>query len=305
MTEQITKKQHFAPSFYFRRFADDGWLQTLDIKNGRTLKPRPFAGVCYAHFYYAQETGTADDASQEFELFFKSVEDYFSAEFENILDAITSYRQLSPDQLDRLAWFFACLWVRSPQMRKQLNRMMEDMVKWMAGTAASHPDFKDSSKEALTEEGIEAPDEVLDDVVKTFKSGDFTLEFDNVNHLQFITQCEEYKNWFKAKNWRFHIAKGTKQFITSDTPVVDIFKGETLQERMYGNHIMARKQFLPLTPSILIELTDPRFGKKVKRGVVTDDYVTQYNLMRVRHSEDYAYAQHKSDLDDLLAYYEG
>jgi hypothetical protein len=64
--KQITRKQHFAPSFYFKRFADDGWLQTLDITNGRVMKSQPYKGVCYDDFFYAMQTGKADEVSKEF-----------------------------------------------------------------------------------------------------------------------------------------------------------------------------------------------------------------------------------------------
>lgn len=305
MAEQITKKQHFAPSFYFKRFSDNDWIQVLEFQKGLILKPRPYTSVCYGLFYYAQTTGKADEASQEYETFFKSIEDYFSADFDNIIEAILKYQQLTPQQLDRLAWFFACLWVRSPQMRKQLNNMMEDVMKWFSGITASHPSFRENSRKALEERGFAVTEEMLESAEKTFTSGDFDLEFDNVSHLQFITKCEEYKRWFHTKNWRFYIARGSKRFTTSDTPVLDIFKGETLQERMYSNHIMARQQFLALTPDILIELTDPRFGKKVKRKAIDDDEVVQYNLLRARYSEEYSYSKAKTDLEDLLEYYEG
>jgi len=305
MPKQITKKQHYAPKFYLRRFADGNSLQTLHLKSGKIIKPQPYSGVCYADFYYAVETGKEDEASQEFEDFFRSIEDRFSKDYDSIIDAIWTYKQLSPQQLGILAWFLASLWIRSPQTRKRLNDMMEDGMKWYTGIVASHPDFKENAKKKLIEDGKEVTDEALEDVMKTFQSGEFQLDFDNQSHLHFITKCEEFYRWLLAKNWRFYLAKGSKRFVTSDTPVIDIFTGETMQERMYGNHIMARQQFLALTPEILIELTDPTVGKKVKRQVVGDTEVVQYNLMRAQHSEDYCYAQSKSDLEDLKTYYLG
>lgn len=269
------------------------------------MKPQPYAGVCYAEFFYAVETGKEDALSQEFEAFFKSIEDKFSVEYDDIIKAVCTYQQLTPDQLGILAWFVTSLWARSPHMRENLNHMTEDAMKWFMEITASHPNFIEDAKQKFKKDGIEYTDEMLASVVKTFQSKEYDISLDNTGHLQLIADCEDFYRWLIAKNWRFYIAKGAKRFITSDTPVVDIFKGETMAERMYKNHIMQRQQFLALTPEILIELTDPRFGKKVKRKVISDDEVEKYNLIRVQQSGDYAYAKDRNDLEDMVAYYLG
>ena len=80
MPKQITKKQHFAPRFYFKRFAVDDFLQTLDIQRGKLIRAQPYSGVCYADFFYAVETGKEDEISQMFEQFFGEIEDKFAKE---------------------------------------------------------------------------------------------------------------------------------------------------------------------------------------------------------------------------------
>ncbi len=127
--------------------------------------------------------------------------------------------------------------------------------------------------------------------------------------LQLITNCEEFHRWFVIKKWRFYLAKGSKKFITTDTPVVEVFNntGKTMIEKMYSNHIAQRRHYLALTPEILIELIDPlKSGKKQKRHAITDDeMVIQSNLLLVRWSKDYAYATNKEYLEDLLPFYTG
>jgi hypothetical protein len=309
MAKQVTKKQHYAPRFYFKRFAVNNFLQTLDIKNGKVIKAQPYSGVCYADFYYAVETGKEDETSQAFEDFFGDIEDKFSKEYVNIVYAIWNYRPLTDQQLDILAWFMASLWIRSPRMRNQVNKTMADGMKQVTTLMASHPSFTDGAKEALIKEGYNVTSEQIEDARKTLESGEYELTFDNnVNHLHLIAKCEEFHRWFVIKKWRFYLAKGSKKFITSDTPVVEVFnKGETMLEQMYGNHIAQRQHFLALTPEILIELIDPlKEGKQQKRHAITDEEtITQYNLLRVRLSDDYAYANNKEYLEDLLPFYTG
>lgn len=310
MTKQITKKQHFAPRFYFKRFAVDNLLQTLDIQNGKLIKAQPYSGVCYADFYYAVETGKEDETSQVFEQFFGEIEDKFAKEYDSIVEAIWNYQPLTDKQLDILAWFMASLWIRSPHMRRQVNKTMADGMKQMTTLMASHPNFTDGAKQALAEKGHNVTDEQIEDARKTLESGEYELEFDNnANHLQLIAKCEEFYRWFSIKKWRFYLAKGTKKFITTDTPVVEVFNktGKTMVEKMYSNHIAQRRHYLALTPEILIELIDPlKSGKKQKRHAVTnDELIIQSNLLLVRWSKDFAYATSKEYLEDLLPFYEG
>lgn len=310
MTKQITKKQHFAPRFYFKRFAVDNLLQTLDIQRGKLIKAQPYSGVCYADFYYAVETGKEDETSQVFEQFFGEIEDKFAKEYDGIVEAIWNYQPLTDQQLDILAWFMASLWIRSPHMRRQVNKTVADGMKQMTTLMASHPNFTDGAKEALAEKGHKVTDKQIEDARKTLESGEYELEFDNnVNHLQLIAKCEEFYRWFSIKKWRFYLAKCTKKFITTDTPVVEVFNktGKTMGEKMYSNHIAQRRHYLALTPEILIELIDPlKSGKKQKRhAVINDELVIQSNLLLVRWSKDFAYATSKEYLEDLLPFYEG
>lgn len=307
MTKQITIDQHFAPKLYFKRFADKTFLQTLHLKSGKIIKPKPYAGVCYAKFYYAIKTGAEDDVSQEFEEYFNAIETNFSKHYDQIVSNILNYQQLTHEQLDALAWFVACLWIRSPQMRKRMNNMMEDGMKQSMKILASHPEFINYSRKQLEEEGVEVTDEELEEVTESFVKGDYEIDFEtNETHLNFITSCEEFRNWFYAKSWRFYITKSEQQFITSDTPVIELFNDGDFMERMYKNHIMQRRQFFALTPTILVELVDPlRHGKKVKRNVISAEQVVQYNLLRAQYSDDYCYAMKRNDLEDLLPYYQG
>ena len=310
MPKQITKKQHFAPRFYFKRFAVDDFLQTLDIQRGKLIRAQPYSGVCYADFFYAVETGKEDEISQMFEQFFGEIEDKFAKEYDNIIEAIWNYRPLTEKQLDILAWFMSSLWIRSPHMRNQVNKTMADGMKRLTTLMASHPNFADGDKQALEEEGHKVTDEQIEDARKTLESGEYELTFDNnVNHLQLIANCEEFHRWFVIKKWRFYLAKGSKKFVTTDTPVIEVFNstGKTMIEKMYSNHIAQRRHYFALTPEILVELIDPlKSGKQQKRHAVTnDEMIIQSNLLRVRWSKEFAYSTDKEYLEDLLPYYHG
>lgn len=307
MPRQITVRQHFAPESYFKRFANDqNRLQTLETRLNRIGRARPYAGVCYAPFYYAVETGTPDDISQEIEDYFSVIETSYGQIHDSLVDNLIRSRQIPVEQMNRLAWFVACLWIRSPTMREQLNSMHIRGLKDIFQSFAHMPDFADSVVTGLAEKGINITLEQAEDTASTFRSGDYDLSTDNVTHLKFITETETWRNWLYAKNWRFYIANGEKSFITSDTPVIELFNGDTFMEQLYGNHIMQRRQFFALSPKIIVELTDPlKSNKWVKRSFINDASVVQYNLLRARHSKEFCYSRSREELEDLAPYYEG
>lgn len=309
MTKQLTKKQHFAPRFYFKRFAVDNLLQTLDIQNGKIIKPQVYSGVCFANFFYAIETGKEDETSQEFEVFFGEIEDKFAKEYDAIVDSIWNYKPLTDYQLDILAWFMSSLWIRGPHMRDQINKTMADGMKKVTQMMASHPNFTKGAKEGLAKEGHIVTNKQIENARKTLESGNFELTFeDNINHLNLITNCEEFHRWFYIKKWRFYLSKGSRKFITSDTPVIEVFNnGDTMIEQMYSNHIAQRRHYFALTPEILIELIDPLGpGKRQKRNAITDDrFIIEVNRLIVNYSKNYAYSNNRKYLEDLLKFYEG
>jgi len=123
---------------------------------------------------------------------------------------------------------------------------MADGMKQITSLMVSHPASTDGAKEALLEQGHDLTDEQIENARKTLESGEYELTFENnANHLNLIANCADFHRWFVIKKWRFYLAKGSKKFITTDTPVVEVFnKAETMVEQMYSNHIAQRQHFL-------------------------------------------------------------
>lgn len=197
--EQVTIKQHFAPRFYFKRFANNNWLQTIDLKQSQIIKPQTYSSVCYAPFYYAVETGQEDSVSQEFEAFFQSIENIFASRYDGIVKAVWDYQQLTDEQLEALALFVACLWLRSPVMRRQLNDMGEQMTKLTVASMASRPDFAEGAIEELAKEGVVVTEADIEEVKQAFINEEYSFELTNGLHLHMISECEKYTKWLFAK----------------------------------------------------------------------------------------------------------
>ncbi|MFA4995780.1 MAG: DUF4238 domain-containing protein [Patescibacteria group bacterium] len=303
MAEQITAKQHFAPKFYFKRFAaSDNLLQVLDIKNAKIVKSKPYSGVCYADFYYAQETGVPDEVSQEIETFLKQTEDIIAPDYDRIAEDILNYKPISEEDQYRLAWFMAALWMRNPMMRENINKMNEDMRKQIFKKYAHFPGFDESVHKIMKQRGEAENDELVKQAKELFQSGDYELKIDNTSHLNLMTDMKGFVNLVLGKKWRIYISLD-ERFITSDTPVIEIFPE---RKGPYGPTFLERKHVFVMTPKIVIEMIDPNLpGKKIKRKQINLIEAEKINLDRVKWSYKYGYSKEADSLQKMLGFYQG
>jgi hypothetical protein len=300
MAENVTKKQHFVPKFYLKRFAiNNQFVEVLDLDKRKLLKPYPCSGVCYEEFFYAVNTGKPDEVSQNLEKAFKQLEDMIAPKLDAIIESIGSSRKMEDEELYILAIFMSMLWVRGVYMRKQSQRLAVDMAKQSMAILASHQEnFPKWMKKIMKEKNESISEKEIEEVRETFMKKDYDLKFNNALHFSMIKDMDKYANLFLAKKWRFYTAGGKSQFITSDTPTIEWFPAS---KGFYGPDIFQRKHYLALTPKILIELSHPKSpGKMVKREMIYDDRVLGYNMTITNYSDKYCYAKNKGELQVML-----
>jgi len=299
--KQITSKQHFVPVFFMKKFAgSDNFLKVLDLKQGNFIKPRPYSGVCYDKFYYAQKTGKEDEVSQLVEDFFSTLENYIANQYQEIYNKIISYKHLDDEERYVLSVFSSMLWLRGEYMRKQINRMSENIMKQTMSFRASHPGFSDNIKKFFKEKGEEITNEEVEKMKKMLLDKSYNLKFNNAEHLEFLRTYENFANMFYAKNWRVYLAQGNKKFITSDNPVIEWFPER--KNFAYGSSFLDRKHYLAISPEVLIEMISPISGKKLKRKVIYDEEIFEFNRLRAEYSINYCYGFREDELNDLINY---
>ena len=299
-----TKKQHFLPRFYLKRFADGNkFLQVYDKKRAKIISPRPYSSVGYEHYFYAVQTGVPDEISQEIEEWLKVYEDIISKELPKIIENILSYKQITVDERYILSALMCMLWLRSPSMRDSLNRMHEDMVKQINSLNAVP-----SVDKFIKDKGIYMTSIQREKLIKSIKDSKYNLRFNNASHLRFMTDTfgfndKGFTNMFYGHKWKIYIAKGKKRFITTDNPVVEWWLPP---EDFYGRaSFLERIKYFALTPEIFIELTYPQGSTKIKRKTLfeeEDGIVSFFNITMVsRGGSDFAYSQEKSLLEEIMS----
>jgi len=296
-----TSKQHFVPQFYLKRFADEKkFLQVLDLKNKRIGSPRPYPSVGYEHYFYAAETGTPDEVSQHIEHWLRAHESVISNDLPKIIEKILNQEHIDDNDRYILSALMCMLWMRSPQMRSQLQKMEENFYKQMMSFHV--PQRVDSY---LKETGREVSPEEREKLIETFENKKYDLKFNNAQHLRFMTEefgfgDKGFINLFFGHRWKIYIAKGKQRFITTDSPLVEWwFPPKTF----YGPTFLDRNKYFSLTPEILIELTYSKEKQKVKRETIFEDKdnkVTIFNMLLASHASEYVYSAHRDILENLL-----
>ena len=300
--KSITKKQHYVPRFYLKRFADQyGVLQVLDVKHNRLGSPKSYSGLGYSLYFYAVKTGISDDVSQYVEQWLQQFENAIARELPSIIDKIINNEHIDDNDRYILAALMSMLWLRSPSMRTQLSKINEDLMKKIMGFYA--PERVDR---CIKETGIKMSDERRAKLIKIMETGSYDLRFNNVQHLKLMAETigfnsPGFANMFFGQKWKIYIARGKQRFITSDSPVVEWW----LPPRTFdGASFLERNKYFALTPEIFFELTYPIGSNKIKRKAILedeDDTVSLFNILIAAHSYRFAYSGDKKLLESLIS----
>jgi len=120
--KQITKKQHFVPKFYLRKFTNtNNEVEILDCDKRKIIKPSGVSGMYYEKFYYGVKTGEVDEVSQLVEEGFNKIETELSGYIGKIIEDILEHRHISDDKKWFISMLMSMLWIRGPMMRKQMD----------------------------------------------------------------------------------------------------------------------------------------------------------------------------------------
>lgn len=303
-SRQITEDQHFVPKFYLKGFADaKGNLNIYDADQTRISKPRPYSSVCHDKFFYGVETGLEDEVSQQIEFAFSQMESDIAAVLPGIIERIETNKHIDGDDRLALATLMSMLWMRGPAMRKQLNRMNEDMTKKLMAMTIDERSLAKFEKE----QGRTLSPEEKTKLLKVFKEEKYGLKFNNVQHLRFFQEIEGFRNLFYGKWWNVYLAKGNLKFVTSDNPVVEWFPPRK-KPFFYGVDFLSRHHHFALTPSIHIEALYPHHfeSKKSRRTTLFDnDKVQDLNMTIARYAGRYVYSSSPIEIETMHAEIEG
>lgn len=304
--DNITKNQHYVPQFYLRKFAnDEDKLEILDCERRKVVASRSPKSVCNEEYYYSANN-KLDEVSQALEKEFQRIESDISKVYDSIAKKFVNFEQIAESDKMLVATFMSLQYLRGPYMRKQIQRMNEQMIKQITklhfGSSHIHKFFDQHEKET----GEKLTEQQRNEVIEFAQKGEYRVEMGNAAHLHLIGEMEGFRNLLFGKEWQVYISKSSKKFITSDNPVIELFP-EWTGKFFYGPTFLQRTHQFSMTPDILIVATDPRNPPeigKVKRKTLFDnkehnEKILELNFQHPRNAIAYAYAS-SSLLQDIV-----
>lgn len=317
---QATKKQHFVPKFYLRRFAnDENWIEVLDLKRNKVVKPVPYPSVCWRNLFYAAVEGQLDDTSQEIELMFQRIEDTISKDWDGIINRAIS-EQLQPEDFMALAQFVAMLMLRTEANRDNFNRNMENIDKAVYGQLMRNEDFDDEATvrkyREIVREDISVDD--LKAMQKFMIDGEYSLSYDNVRFLRFLlSQLEGFSNVMITGQWTIYRRAGQFQFITNENPVIEWAPKPT---GFLATARLAHKQYIAISPDVMLKIEPPPVSdsrldpdeefppiplafERPLYKMISDIDVMVYNFLLTGQGSSYAYALRRQELEAMIEEY--
>ena len=303
---QKTRKQHFVPRFYLKRFALKRQIQVYDVHAKRIGKPRPYGSVCYQEFFYAVETGVEDEISQAYEALFSQIENVTDKALPGIIDRAKDL-QLTIDDQCTLADFMIVQRLRTHYFRELIEKNYAGRMKWICRVRATlDPEFRDLLHRAAEDIEETVSDEQIEKVIQWVKLGEYDFRFDNSTHLKCINEqvFNESRDRLLATSWRIFFAEEPHHFITSDNPVVD---WTPTTKSPFGRTLMEGEYLIALTPTILIETGFADSTNPERQPVGHLSYQTangigvyRFNAMIANRAHKYLYARQRGEFERLL-----
>jgi len=269
------------------------------------LKPMGPSGICKADYFYALESGIQDETSQVFEEEFKKLEDLISADYKAIVSQILSQEKITEYNKNKIAELMAMLWIRVPAARQEMAKIAQQGHEIYAEHFIGTKDYKDMLQNIKQEYSRKLSDTDIEQIDESIKNS--RIEVNNGLHLNHIARFQGYANTFYNKNMLIYIAKGSRKFITSDNPVYEWMAESTA---MFARSILLRRQFLSLTPEIMVDSYFSPGSKIVKRRTFfdneKDDWVIQwFNLQQARFATKQCFSHKVNELDTITEFAPG
>ncbi|EKD99434.1 MAG: hypothetical protein ACD_22C00256G0007 [uncultured bacterium] len=257
--QKFTKKQHYIPRFYLRKFSQND--ETLNVydrkkgKNGEFRKDQSINEIGHENNFY-----TYTDIGGER----KNLEDVFG-QFESsagkILNKIENKEILTPEDKEYFSVFLSLLYLRTPTSKKYMNKGTEQLYKeTMRMELATTP--KEKFREFYEKKfGKGISDEKLEDLIDfgvNEKRSEIKVDIPNSYWIKQMLQLSmDITPVFNMLNWRVFFSEQKHAFIASDNPFLLITTEKPDPFWGVGLLTQGALKVVPLTSNICLIMDEP------------------------------------------------
>lgn len=298
--QQFTKKQHYIPQFYLKKFSQDGErVYVYDKKTGSKGEIRYQTTLQVAHennFYNYQ---TKSGKKENLEDFFSQIEGDAATAIEEAYDK----RRLSDNDRGKLALFIAFIYSRVPAFKERTEESHTKM-----GEKISRMMFRMTPKEKfrnfLKEQGKEVTDDELDDLIEFAtnpKRSKIGFTYPNGYWIKsMLDMGAELAPRFAAMDWLFLIADKPFAFITSDNPFILMPPKEFHPFYGYGLVTQGAKKIIPLKSNMCLIMGDIQDTPNTVFGDTNKEFYRGINSAIMFQSRRFCFSPEIGKLEKLV-----
>ncbi|NPA93099.1 MAG: DUF4238 domain-containing protein [Chloroflexi bacterium] len=275
---QKTKRQHYVPQFYLRKFSEDGNSIFVFDKVRRAIFNSSIINVAQERYFFdLPEEVTGDEDPQIVEQVFAELETTYASLLDKLLQALVRKRRFNPKYKIQLAFFISIQFLRTREYRQNQAQLRKAIV--------------DVINQEFAKEGMWLEYGYKDEAVNHF------ISLFNPKLVEALTEVLLKHIWVIWNNKTEH------PFYTSDNPVVVASR----IQKSAGFASPGVEILLPLNSKLLLSICEKNYFSNLSssdckvRNLYDDAQVKYYNRLQVINAfrQVYCSSQHFSLAEEV------
>jgi Protein of unknown function (DUF4238) len=252
----VSKRHHWVPRFYLKRFADaDGLIWLHDLNAGSSLPVSPGDALVKKYLYAPKVGENPDD-----DVFERFLADHVDGPAVAPLNRLAAGDPVSYEDRQRIAIFVAYQEYRVPRMKDAIQRFMGEVAQRILRMSVERPESMKRTFEAM---GKPISDADLERLVTSVKNGDMKVKVNKIPWLAAGEVPTDIAGMLVEMPWAVLEAPGGFEFLTSDCPIAKVVTDSTVPPMLAGGWLSpSAESTLALDPShVLLISPNGREGR--------------------------------------------
>src|SRR3989344_6039049 len=299
--QQFTKRQHYLPQFYLKKFskADEHvYVYDKNIGDKGEVRYQTTLQVAHENNFYTYKTMGGHK---------KNLEDFFSqieGDASNIIEEVFNSRQLTNDARGKLALFVAFLYSRVPAFKRSTEETHTKL-----GARIARMKFRMTPKEQFRKflrekHNEEVTDDELDNMIDfatNEKRSKIGFLYPNGYWVKTMLQMGiELAPRFAAMDWLFLATDKPFAFITSDNPLLLIPPIKVDPFYSYGFVTSGARKIIPLKSNMCLMMGDIQENPKTVFGETKKEFFRTVNSAIMYQSKRFCFSPEIGKLEKLV-----
>jgi hypothetical protein len=299
----MKKKHHYVPRFYLNYFTDNkGFVFVYDKEDNKMFSAKP-ESIAFEKYYYTIEDETGEADPELIEDLLSHIETYGGQAFKQLLLRET----LNDNEKSNLCAFIACMFIRGPNYRSNVENIFGQSVEKFSKFVASNATYFNKHidpelKRSFPEENISS-----EEIRKYILEGEYSIKANPIVSLYTgIPSILTFGEIFFNMKWNFYVATEELHFLTCDNPV---FMFDPTHDPKGKSGVRFLSKNVEITFPISKDLCAVGAWQLIKDFVYVqakNQLIKQINYRTISSANRFVYSQERNEkLLDAVSKYKG